>query len=380
MKVLFFTIQLSTIGGIERTLIDKANYMATNGHDVFVVTVEQGTLPYSYVIDKKVHLIDLGIFYYHRFRLPIYKRLGFCLHARERFRVSFSEVLERVNPDISVITTPNTESFLYDAISLSKVFNAKVIIESHLFFNYHFVPNGFFERIIQLMYSPMKGLRQADLLITLTEGDKSCWIKHGIQNATVVPNPLPFSPQNLDKRQAQEGRILYVGRLDKQKRVDRLIDAFALLADKYPVWTIDIFGEGTCQTQLEKQVKHLKLADRIRFHGPTNCVIEEYQQSQFFVLCSDYEGFGLVLIEAMACGIPVVSTDCPFGPSDIIEDGLTGLLARMDVQDLAAKMEWMITHEAERNMMGVRGRYAAAKYEKEEVMKEWERAYMSVLK
>ena len=109
-------------------------------------------------------------------------------------------------------------------------------------------------------------------------------------------------------------------------------------------------------------------------------MIEEYQQSQFFVLCSDYEGFGLVLIEAMACGIPVVSTDCPFGPSDIIEDGLTGLLARMDVQDLAAKMEWMITHEAERNMMGVRGRYAAAKYEKEEVMKEWERAYMSVLK
>ena len=379
MKVLFFTIQLSTIGGIERTIIDKANYMVSKGHDVFVVTVEQGSLPYSYDVDKKVQLIDLGIFYYHRFRLPIYKRIGFCIRAREKYRTSFGNVLDKCCPDVVVMTTPNTENFLYDAVLLSRSRDVKVIIESHLNFGYHFVANGFLEWLMQLLHRPMTGVKRTNLLVALTEGDGRCWKNHGVRNVRIIPNPLPFLPSRLNQSNKEKGRILYVGRLDKQKRVDRLIDAFALLADRYPSWYICMFGEGTCQAQLEKQVKHLKLENRIRFNAPTNRVVDEYQQSQFFVLSSDYEGFGLVLIEAMACGTPVVATDCPFGPSDIIEDGVTGLLARMDVHDLAKKMEWMITHEDERKMMGIKACQAAAKYNKEEILKEWERAYMSVM-
>ena len=109
-------------------------------------------------------------------------------------------------------------------------------------------------------------------------------------------------------------------------------------------------------------------------------IYTEYQRSQFFVLSSDFEGFGLVIVEAMACGIPVVSTDCPYGPSEIVEDAKSGLLAKMDVQDLAAKMEWMITHEEERIAMGIAARQAAARYRKEIIMPQWEQAYLSVIK
>ena len=97
------------------------------------------------------------------------------------------------------------------------------------------------------------------------------------------------------------------------------------------------------------------------------------------MLSSDFEGFGLVISEAMSCGIPVVSTDCPFGPSEIIEDGKTGLLAKMDVNDLSEKMEWMITHEEERKSMGIQAYEAAARYKKDVIVPEWEKAYKSVI-
>ena len=103
--------------------------------------------------------------------------------------------------------------------------------------------------------------------------------------------------------------------------------------------------------------------------------MEEYQRSQFFVLSSDYEGFGLVLVEAMACGIPVVSTDCPHGPSDIIDDGCTGLLTKLNVKDLAEKMEWMITHDKDRMLMGEKAYEAAANYKIDVIMPKWEAIY-----
>jgi glycosyltransferase involved in cell wall biosynthesis len=161
--------------------------------------------------------------------------------------------------------------------------------------------------------------------------------------------------------------------------MDRLIAAFAQLSGKYPEWTLDIFGEGECHESLSQQIHRLQLADRIRLLPPTSHIAEEYENSDFFVLSSDYEGFGLVIIEAMACGLPVVATDCPYGPSDIIDDGKTGLLSQMNVKDLAEKIEWMITHEKERMEMGLRAHEASARYQLERVMPQWLAAYQSVL-
>ena len=114
-------------------------------------------------------------------------------------------------------------------------------------------------------------------------------------------------------------------------------------------------------------------------HQPVDDIYSEYQRSQFLVLSSDFEGFGLVIIEAMACGLPVVATNCPYGPSEIIEEGKTGLLSQMNVEDLAEKIEWMITHDKERQEMGIRAYEASARYQIEQVMPQWLAAYQSVL-
>lgn len=379
MKLIFFTVQLSTIGGVERTLIDKANFMVAKGHEVMFVTIDHGSAPYSYDIDPGVRHIDLDLSYSRRFMYLNYKRLVYCLCTKIRLRSKFKKVLFSFKPDLVIIATPNTEDYLYDVQSISKQYGAKVIIESHLAYDYHFLSNGFLEKAMRLLFNPMRAIRKADLLIALTDGDKKCWIEEGVMKVSVLPNPLTFSLIKYDVPSKKNWRIICVSRLEKQKRIDRLIDAFSLLSDKYPLWIVDIFGEGNLFKQLEDQIKLRHLTGRVNLHSPTSSILDEYYQSQFLVLSSDFEGFGLVVIEAMACGIPVVSTNCPFGPSEIIKDGITGLLCKMEVNDLAQKMEWMILHENERREMGLKARQAAIRYEKETVIKEWETTYQSVL-
>ena len=150
-----------------------------------------------------------------------------------------------------------------------------------------------------------------------------------------------------------------------------------MIADKYPDWHVDIFGEGNEKKNLINQIRDMKLDSRVIIHEPTKAIYDEYKRSEMLVLCSEHEASPLVLVEAMACGIPCVSLDCPNGPREIIQDGITGLLAKDgDVKDLSAKMEWMITHDKERKEMGINARVYAATRKLSVVMREWENLYV----
>ena len=185
----------------------------------------------------------------------------------------------------------------------------------------------------------------------------------------------------IDDIPKDNGRIIFVGRFNHEKRIDRLITAFSMFADRYPDWHVDIFGDGNEKENLLRQIDECGLVNRVVIHEPTKAIYDEYKRSEMLVLCSEHEASPLVLVEAMACGVPCVSLDCPTGPRAIIKDGETGLLAKDgDVNDLASKIEWLIIHESERKEMGRRARAFAASRKQDVVMGQWEKLYTGIVK
>jgi glycosyltransferase involved in cell wall biosynthesis len=175
-------------------------------------------------------------------------------------------------------------------------------------------------------------------------------------------------------------RIIAVGRLYGQKGFDLLAEAWAMICKQHPDWKVTIFGDGNEKAQIEACIRRLGVEDSLTIHPSVSDIYGEYLQSDFLVLSSRVEGFGLVLIEAMSCGIPCVSFNCPLGPGEIVTDGVDGLLARNgDVSHLAEQMEYMITHPEARLEMGKAAIRKAQQYDKEKIMRQWMQLFETII-
>ena len=373
MKIFILFRSVANRGGTERTLIDKANFLAENGHDVTFVTYEQRNHPYAYPLSASLKHVDLNCCFYTVYKYSLLRRIWEKYKMKRKFKDSINAIVDKEKPDVLVATT-YTYAFLKGLISVKP--KVKIILESHIAAIQDTFSGGKIKRMLKMSY--MKEFSKCDLLISLTERDASFWRQY-IHNVLVIGNPLSFYSEQNEITKKEIGRIISVGRLHSQKRFDRLIDAFSIIAGRYPDWHVVIFGQGQDCKKLQDQIDMLGLHNQVILCGSTTNIQEEYLKSQFYVLSSDYEGFPLVIIEAMACGVPVVSVNCPYGPSEVIKDGKSGLLAEMNVKDLAEKMEWMILHEKERIEMGRLAHEEVSKYKKDVVMRKWENAYASVL-
>ena len=167
-------------------------------------------------------------------------------------------------------------------------------------------------------------------------------------------------------------KIISVGRYDEQKGYDMLIDAWEIVHQTYPDWNLYIYGNGALQKNFENRIKQKQLGQSLFLCAPVKDIEQKYLESSMYVMSSRFEGFGMVLIEAMACGLPCVSFDCPHGPSDIIEDEVDGLLVENgNVQLLSQKIGRLIQDDTLRREMGTRARKSVLRYSKENIMQQW---------
>ena len=378
MRILIIHRSFALVGGAERVITDKANYLANKGHQVMLVSYEQGQHSVPYDLHASIEYKDLDCRFFTLSKYSPLIRLYHFFRLRLKFRRLLREIITSFKAELVVMASD--WQMLIDIV-LDASGTVPVIAEFHNAYDYVMknveVSGSKLKQILTKTYywHTLKHLKRCVRLVVLTNADANNWRRH-FSNVEVIPNPVTFYPEVVDDIPKDKGRIIFVGRFNHEKRIDRLISAFSMIANKYPEWHVDIFGEGNEKPKLLDQITSLNLDNRIIIHEATKAIYDEYKRSEMLVLCSEHEAYSLVLVEAMSCGVPCVSMDCPVGPREIIKDGVTGLLTQNgDVRDLSQKIDWMITHESERQMMGQKAREFAATRRLSVIMSRWLNVY-----
>lgn len=217
-------------------------------------------------------------------------------------------------------------------------------------------------------------LPNVSVLVTLTESDRAAYQE--LLGATgppvrVIPNAVPDIPAGPGDPGAH--RLIAAGRLSHQKGFDLLLAAFASVAQSNPDWTLDIFGDGPLRQKLEQLVISLGLSGRARINPSTGRLGERMRDASVLVISSRFEGFPLLLLEAMAAGLTTVSFDCPTGPGEIITDGTNGLLVpAQDVPAMAAALDRIMSDESLRRRLAAAAPAAVRPYSSQQVGRRWD--------
>ena len=373
MKIVYFLKAFADKAGTERIFSDKMNYLARNcGYDITFITYEQSNHPMAFPLDKSISVIDLNVRFLTIYKLTPIIRCFAKLRKLILLKSKLNKALTQINPDYIIITTYDFDKFCC-ILSLPYRF----VIESHICMSsvkQELRQNNVISTFIAKWFDKInfRNLNKAYCLVSLTNKDKKEWEKNTNIPIFIIPNFVTYFPENIIPYSERQNRIICVGRLTMQKGFDYLIDAWSLISNNYPEWKIDIFGHGELEEDLNKMIMYNNLESSIIIHKPTERIYEEYEYSTIFILSSRYEGFAIVLLEAMSCGVPCISFDCPNGPSDIISQGENGILVPYaDINKLAESIEWMIEHNQDRQKMSENARNTAHSYTQDLIMPQW---------
>lgn len=370
-KIVYLSPTLCNPDGIERVLIGQANYLAEQlGYEVTIILTDGQGLPYSYPISPLVRIIQLNVgFYNPRSGGRIHALYTYIIKMRQYHRLLEQQLIQ-LQADV-VITTLRRELHILHKIKDG----SRKIGWAHLncgsYRQVNFGPwrlRGFFTRIWQHQF--YRQLRHLDTLVVLTDEDKAAWKKQ-LDRVVTIPNPLSFQTDEVSPLTAKQ--VVAVGRYAWQKGFDRLITIWKEVHFQHPDWVLRIYGRGD-RRPLQQLIDQWQLTGSCFLHPYESDVTAVYQQSSIFAFPSRYEGFGLVLTEAMHCGLPCVSFDCPCGPKDIITDGTDGFLVHTP-QEFAAKLSQLMSDEALRERMARQARQASFRYTAGPIMKKWEELF-----
>ena len=357
MKIVYCIDSIGS-GGVEQITVFKANALAEReGNRVWIVYTdppkEGGVLHPS----EKVGLVDLGIRYCDNHRRFPWNILLFALLER-RHKKALAASLREINPDVVISTGGKEKTFLY-AIKGNWVKLRELHVSKGARLQIAF---SFRDRVVArlLEFAEFRGvLHKYDCLVVPTQYEKEdAWGND--RRVAVIPNPLRFSTAPPEDH-PREKTIVAVGRLEPGKNYASLIRAFRSASDHFPEWTLHLCGEGSERRSLTALIRQLGLSRRVFLEGYVPRLEEVLRKAAFFVHPSRYETFGMVIVEAMAYGLPVIAYDCRYGPRTILEDGKDGFLVPVDDESLLAeRICALMGNEALRSTMG---REALAKAE-----------------
>lgn len=379
MKIVYCINSIRYLGGIQRATITKANALASiQGNEVYVVVTDNKDGILLQPLSENVHLIDLDINYYDgsRRRSKI-SNMIVALQKRRKHRTLLNEFLTGLNPDV-VISVGTSEKYMLLTMNNR---TWKLIREFHFDRNYRkrlaktrF--DKFIARFVDFYDFNFKE-KKYDRIVVLSHEDKDTNWK-GWNNVSVIHDPVPFHCKlnsGLDKKV-----ITTLGRLEHEKNYSSLIRVFKIIAEKFPDWVLKIYGDGDERLKLQDIINEEGVTGRVLLMGTTMDAQLALRESSIFVLSSITEGFGMVLVEAMECGLPVVAYQCPCGPKDIISEGVDGFLVPLnDEKVMANRICQLIENEELRRKMGGEAKKKAMMYHIDIITNQWMNLFKAML-
>lgn len=372
MKLLYCIPSLYNPGGMERVLTEKINYLSNlSDFEISVVTTDQMGKSLRFPLNNNIRVIHLDIDFNGHYSAGILKKI--ILHRKKIaiYKEKLKHIIIDSKIDICISLCGKEIDFLYKL-----PVRCKKIAELHFAMNYRkqFLTSnhrGFLWKFLGEIrtYQLKKAVKALDKLVVLTKNDLDQWkVTH--RNVTQIPNVNPLN--NPEKSKLISKKVVSLGKLDAQKGYDMLIDAWRLIAPNHPDWTLEIYGQGEWYQMLQDKIINYNLQGKIKLKDVVSNVEDVYCESSIYVMSSRYEGLPMVLIEAMSCGLPIVSFDCEHGPKEIITDKHDGFLVEPNnIIQLAEKISILIEQDDLRFKMGLMAIEKIKLYSKEIIMEKW---------
>lgn len=351
-KICFQISNIELCGGTERVCAEIANGLSGRGYDVTILTLGRSSKSY-FALNPQIKVIAL------RRNFLLYK-----LRYKKWLTIFLLRLFVRLyNMDIMIDVDTLLSNETLKAIRGTK---CKHIAWDH--YNYHFCIND--KRRTEALDLIKK---YSNALVVLTKADKEQYVEKEdmlVSFVSQIYNPLTFE---IDKVISHvQKKVLAVGRFAMQKGFDLLLKSWKKVEDRVNDWELHIYGyNGEDTGDVFSTYDSLNLK-RVKLHCSTSDIAEKFAESSIFVLSSRFEGLGIVLLEACASSLPIVSYNCPYGPSEIVKDGENGFLVEPEnIDKLAESLIILILDEEKRKSMGEKSFEIAKKFSKDEVVDQW---------
>ena len=373
-KIVICTPALYSAGGVERVVSVKANYFADIlNYDVTIIVTEGHGSNSFFQLSPKVKVINLGLRFEELWNITFVRKVFLYLYKQRRYKKLLTEELMRIRPDITITTLRREINFICDIND-----GSYKIGELHLSRKNYRLIDSSKTNLLKWLFSRwwqrriVDHLQRLDRFVVLTQNATLEWPE--LQNVKLIPDPLSISPNKQSSLSSK--RIITIGRYSFEKGWDLLLRIWALVEKEYKDWQLDVYGMGD-PTPYVRMLDNLSI-DKKRCHLNASLVsVEEgYLRSSILVQPSRTEGFGLVIVEAMACGLPVIAFDCENGPRSILTDGEEGyLIPAFDVELFADRLKKLMSDENLRRNMGDKGQKKSQCYHIDSIGRQWKQLF-----
>lgn len=378
LKLVYITPSIHTADGAARVLTLKANYFAEHyGYDITIILTEAKGQPFFYHVSDKIKIINYDLDFEQLWNCPFWKKFFIYIPKQLKFKKLLKRDLMRIHPDITISLLRREINFLNGIHDGSKKIG-EIHVHRDNYRNFKDENSNFIMDAFAKLWSRqlLNNLKKLDRFVVLTDKDRKAWTE--LDNVVTIPNPSPFMPTTVSP--LTEKRIIAVARYSHEKGIDLLLEAWAKVEKRTKEWRLDVYGDGDT-TAFNALIDRLGIdRNRCLLNGRTGDIEKEYLRSSIAVCSSRFEGFGMIIIEAMACGLAVVSFDCPWGPQSIIKNGEDGFLVENgNIEKMADALVRLIEDDNKRHTFAKNAIQNVKRFQMDRIAEQWRELFENVI-